>query len=115
VSITLFVLRGTLMLAGSGWLARPILRVAPHVVDTALLASALWLLQLTQQSPFHEAWIAAKIAGLLAYVVLGGIALRRGRSLARRGAAFAAAVAVAAWIVSVALSRDPAGFLNFLA
>lgn len=115
VSITLFVLRGGLMLAGSRWLSHPALRVAPHVVDTLLLTGALWLVHLTHRAPLAEPWLVAKILGLVAYVVLGSVALRRGRTLPIRSAAFAAALLMVAWIVSVALSRDPAGFLRIVA
>ena len=114
VSITLFVLRGGLMLAGSRWLSHPALRVAPHVVDTLLLTGALWLVHLTHRAPLAEPWLLAKIGGLVAYVVLGSLALRRGRTPAVRAARLAAALAIVAWIVSIARVRDPWGFLGGL-
>jgi uncharacterized membrane protein SirB2 len=114
VSITLFVLRGGLMLAGSRWLAHPLLRITPHVVDTLLLTGALWLVHLTHRAPFAEPWLLAKIAGLVAYVVLGSLALRRGRTPAVRVACLAGALSVVAWIVSVARVRSPWGFLGGL-
>lgn len=114
-SITLFVLRGGLMLAGSRRLAHPFLSYAPHVVDTLLLTGALWLVHLTHRAPFAEPWLVAKMLGLVAYVVLGSVALRRGRTLAVRVACFIASLAVVGWIVSVALSRDPMGFLRIVA
>ena len=43
LSIAGFAARGALMLAGSPLLQRRFVRVAPHVVDTLLLASAVWL------------------------------------------------------------------------
>ena len=112
VSIALFAFRGGLMLAGSRWLEHPLLRVTPHVVDTLLLTGALWLVHLTHRAPFSEPWLVAKILGLVAYVVLGSLALRRGRTRAIRVACLAGALAIVAWIVSVALSRDPAGLLR---
>lgn len=115
VSITLFALRGALMLARSPWLESAWLRYTPHVVDTLLLTGALWLVHLTHRAPFAEPWLVAKILGLVAYAVLGSVALRRGRTLPIRGAAFIAATLVVAWIVSVALSRHPAGYLRFMA
>ena len=111
VSITGFVARGALMFAGSPLLATRFVRVAPHVVDTLLLASALWLAWMIGQYPFVHGWLTAKVLGLLAYIVLGSIALKRGRTLRLRSAAFVAALATAAYIVSVALTRDPRGAL----
>ena len=51
---------------------------------------------------------------LIAYIVLGTVALKRARSKAVRAAAFALALVTAGYIVSVALTRDPLGFLVLL-
>jgi len=106
LSIAGFAARGALMLAGSPVLQKRFVRVAPHVVDTVLLASAAWLAWFLGQAPFVHGWITAKVLALLAYIVLGTIALRRGRTGAVRAAAFGAALAAAAYIVAVALTRD---------
>ncbi len=114
LSIAGFAARGVLMLRGSPLLGRPWLRVAPHVVDTVLLASALWLTVLIDQYPFVQSWLTAKILALVAYVALGSIALKRGRSKAIRTVAFTLALAVVAYIVTVALTRDPLGVFLLL-
>ena len=106
-----FGARGALMLAGSPALERRFVRVAPHVVDTILLASALWLCWILRQWPFVEGWLTAKVIGLAVYIALGAIALRRGRSKRVRIAAFAGAALAALYIVSVALAHDPRGLL----
>jgi uncharacterized membrane protein SirB2 len=108
LSVAGFVARGGLMLAGSPLLRARFARVAPHVVDTLLLASALWLAWTLHQYPFVHGWLTAKVLGLLAYIVLGAIALRRGRTLAVRAAAFVAALLAAGYIVAVALTKDAA-------
>jgi uncharacterized membrane protein SirB2 len=114
VSIAGFALRGLLMLARSPLLESRFARVAPHVVDTVLLASALWLSWRIAQYPFVHDWVTAKILALIAYIVLGTIALKRGPTLAIRATAFAAALAAAGYIVSVALTRDPRGALAWV-
>lgn len=111
-SILLFVLRGGLMLADSPALAKPLLRVLPHVVDTLLLASALWLVSVMHLPFLQTPWLMAKVAGLVVYIVLGSVALRRGRSRRQRVTAFALALLTVAWIVSVAVLHHPAGFLG---
>ncbi len=115
LSLAGFVARGLLMLTGSPLVAARAVRVLPHVVDTLLLASALWLAVLIGQYPFVHGWLTAKVLGLLAYIALGAYALRRGRTLRRRAAAFAAALIAAAYVVAVALTRDPRGPLAWLA
>lgn len=106
LTIAGFAARGLLMLRQSPWLGHRFVRVAPHVVDTVLLGSAVWLAWFLGQVPFVNGWITAKVLALLAYIVFGAIALKRGRTKRVRAAAFAAALASVAYIVWVALTRD---------
>jgi uncharacterized membrane protein SirB2 len=106
-----FFARGLGMMRGAGWIdARPA-RALPHIVDTILLASALGLVYLLGVSPFGVPWLTAKIAGLLVYILLGSIALRFGRSKRMRVIAWLAAMATFGYIVSVAITKNPSGFL----
>ncbi len=106
VTLTLFVLRGYWMLIDSPRLHRPWVRVLPHVNDTLLLTAAVGLLWLAQINPLAQPWLLAKILGLLAYIGLGTLALKRGRTKAIRVKAFIAALGVFAYIVAVALSKQ---------
>ena len=106
-----FALRGAWALAGSPLARARLTRVLPHVVDSCLLLSAIVLAWMAGQYPFVHGWLTAKIVGLLAYIGLGMLALKPGRPLALRGAAFVAALATFSWIVSVALSKSPMGWL----
>jgi uncharacterized membrane protein SirB2 len=109
ISVALFVLRGALMLAESPWQRTVVLRYLPHAVDTALLTSALMLTTVVHQYPFADAWLTAKAVLLVAYVVLGNVALRRGPTKALRIAALAGALLVVAFLVSVARAHHPLG------
>lgn len=113
-SFVLFAVRGAWMLRAPGRLRVPWVRVVPHVVDTLLLASAVALAFLLRIDPLTHGWLAAKIAGLCAYIVLGTVALKRGRTRGIRTTAFAAALAVYAYIVTVAITKSPAGPLTWL-
>ena len=111
LSLGLFVLRGAWMIASPRQLARTWVRIVPHVVDTVLLASALWLAwQVGFGANAH--WLSAKIVALLAYIALGTIALKRGRTRRVRAAAFVAAIVTFGYIVSVALTKSPLGLLS---
>ena len=114
LSLAGFAARGVLMLAESPVLNTRFVRVAPHIVDTILLASALWLAWIIHQYPFVQGWLTAKVIGLVVYIVLGAIALRRGKTQVTRVAAFIGASATALYIVSVALTHDARGFLLWL-
>ncbi|MCK6405111.1 MAG: SirB2 family protein [Rhodocyclaceae bacterium] len=106
-----FFLRGLLMLRDSPLLQRRVLKVAPHVIDTVLLGSAVAMAVMSSQYPFVQPWLTAKFFGLLAYIFLGMMALKRGRTKAQRAAWFSAALLSFAYIVSVALTRSPWGWL----
>lgn len=102
-----FVLRGLLMLAGSPLLRARFVRVAPHVIDTLLLGAGISMAVIAHISPLAQPWLGTKIGVLLAYIVLGSIALKRGRTRSTRVAAFAGALLAYTYIVGVALTRSP--------
>jgi uncharacterized membrane protein SirB2 len=106
VSIALFLLRGALTLAHVPWRTSRLLRIAPHVIDTILLASGLALATVIGQYPFVAGWLTAKVVGLLVYVVLGSLALRYARTPALRAAALGAALVAVGYIVATALHHD---------
>lgn len=112
LSIAGFAARGVLMLRESNLLQTRFVRMVPHAVDTVLLASALALAWLSGQYPFAQGWLTAKVLALAAYIVLGTVALKPGRSPAVRRAAFTLALATVLYIVSVALTRDPWGYFR---
>lgn len=112
LSLAGFAARGALMLAGSPLLQARFVRVAPHIVDTILLASAGWLAWFLGQYPFVHGWLTAKVLGLVAYIALGTLALKRGRTKRIRIAALLGAILSAGYVVAVALTRDPTFFLR---
>jgi len=109
LTVTLFVLRGGLMLADSPWQQNAVLRYLPHAVDTVLLTTALMLMTVIHQYPFAVDWLTTKVVLLVAYIVLGSIALKRGRTKSIRVAAFVAALAAIAYLVTVAMAHHPLG------
>ena len=96
------------MLRDSPLLQQRWVRYAPHSVDTLLLASAITLAWQLGISPLQAPWLAAKIVALLAYIVIGSVALKRGKTRRVRLAAWLTAQAVFFYIVSVAVTHDPA-------
>lgn len=107
LSIGLFVARGSLELLSRPWRHWRLLCVAPHLVDTVLLGSALWMVWRTGQYPFVDTWLTAKVLALLVYIVLGRFALGKNTPRRLRPLFFAAALFSVAYIVGVALTRSP--------
>ena len=109
-----FFARGCGALAQAPWVRSRVAKTVPHVVDTLLLGSALTLAWMLRLNPANTPWLLAKIVALLAYIVLGAVALRPGRSLRVRGMAWGAALLSFGYIVSVALTKSPLGFITWL-
>lgn len=107
LSYALFLVRGVWMMRGSALLQRAWVRIVPHVVDTVLLASAIALSVMIHQYPIANGWLTAKVAGLLAYIGLGTIALKQGKTRRIRIVAWFAAQAVFFYIVAIAITRRP--------
>ena len=102
-----FTLRGYWMLRASPLLNNPWAKVVPHIVATVLLAAGIWLAVNIAQYTGTHAWLTAKVLGLLAYILLGSIALKRGKTKTIRVTAWVAATLVFFYIVFVALKRSP--------
>ena len=112
ISLTGFFLRGLLVMRASPLMKARWIRVLPHVNDTVLLLAALSLAIMSGQYPFVVDWVTAKVLGVIAYIILGSLALREGSSPRIRVVSWVAAMAVFGWIVSVALTRQPMGILK---
>ena len=103
----LFLTRYIWMLRGSLQQRARWVRVAPHVNDSILLFSGLAMAGVLQQYPLVDAWLSAKFFALLSYIVIGSIALKRGRSRRIRLWAGIFAMACYLYIIGSALSRSP--------
>lgn len=113
-SVALFALRGFGTLARAGWPMAAGLRWTVVGVDTLLLASGGLLWFVLRLNPLQQTWLGTKLVLLVAYVLLGSLALRRARSTGARAAAWVAALACVATMASIAWTHDPRGWLNWL-
>lgn len=111
LSVGLFCVRGLLMLGESPRVHAAWLRYPSYLIDTLLLTAALMLMSVIRQYPFVDGWLTMKVCLLVAYVVLGSVALKRGRSRSARAAAFVAALLVVTLLFGVARAHHPLGFL----
>ena len=102
-----FSLRGWWMLNDSPQLKTRLARVVTHVIDSVLLGSALLMAWQSSQYPFAQGWLTAKFFGLLAYILCGTMALKRARTKGRRVAFLVLALLAYAYVVGVALTRNP--------
>lgn len=114
VSVSIFVLRGLLMVADSRHANTAWLRYPSYTVDTLLLTAALMLTNVIHQYPFQAGWLTMKVALLVLYVVLGSVALKRGRNRRARIGAFVAALVTVGFLFTVARAHHPLGIFAML-
>ena len=111
VSISGFVLRWVLEILGFQKTKHLLIRAAPHFIDTMFLLAGVMLLLAIDQYPWTTPWIAAKLAGLIVYILFGKLAMSvKQKKLS--AIAFIGAIATFTWIISVALLKSPYGFLQ---
>ena len=81
-------------------------RTLPHVNDATLFFSGLGMALILHQYPLRTAWLTAKLSALVAYVVLGALALRHGRGHRQRLISGVAALLCLGYLVGVGLHRS---------
>ena len=106
ISIVGFIIRGIWMIQSSPMLQQRWVRITPHINDTFLLLSAIALIIITSQYPGPATWINAKIVALLVYIILGTVALKRGKTKGIRIFSGFLALLTFAYIVMTAFSKN---------
>jgi uncharacterized membrane protein SirB2 len=106
ITFGLFLVRGIWMLLDSPRLQDRWVRIVPHLNDTLLLTAAIAMLIVGGINPLDNPWIIAKILGLLLYIFLGTMALKRGKTKGQRIAYFIAALATIGWLIAVAVTKQ---------
>lgn len=110
----LFALRGAGVLAGQRWPHAAPVRYLSYSIDTTLLTAALMLLTILPAGVFANGWLTLKLLLLLVYIVCGTFALKRGRSATVRRNAYIAALLTYGYMLGVARTHHPLGWLHTL-
>jgi len=100
-----FFIRGILLLKHSPLFYSRLSKIAPHIVDTLLLVSAITLAILSRQYPLSVDWLTLKVIGLLFYIALGLIAFRFSKTNRIRVIAWLSALLVFILIVITAVLK----------
>ena len=111
VSGTLFAARGLGVLAGARWPMHAFVRYSSYTVDTVLLTAALMLVSILPAAMFANHWLTVKLVLVVAYVVLGTLALKRARTPRARFICYLAALVVFGIVIGIAWRHSPLGWL----
>ncbi len=111
ISLAFFLVRAWGSVCASSWLARRWIRGLPHLIDTVLLGLGVWMMVGLSLWPHQQSWLAAKLIGLMVYIGLGSLAIKRGRTPTTRMLAACAAVIAFAYVVGAAIQHSPWSWL----
>ena len=114
LTISGFALRGFWMLTDSANLDRRIVKIAPHIVDSVFLLSGIGLIWILRLPVMSQPWLMAKLLALVLYVLLGTIALRRGKTKRTRTIALLLAILTFAYIAGAAMNKSVGSWLSFV-
>ncbi|MCS2609180.1 SirB2 family protein [Halomonas sp. wenzhen-202101] len=109
-SLAFFIVRAWWSVQSLPLLQARWVKIVPHIIDTALLTLGVMLAVMLNFWPLPS-WLSAKLAGLVIYIVLGTVAIKRGATPTIRAGAAVAAVAVFIYIVGAAIRHDPLSWL----
>ena len=107
LSILGFIIRGPLAIRQHAIMQQKLLRILPHIVDTFLLLAAIYLAWTLSLHPFNSGWILAKVIGLVVYIGLCTLVIKRRGSIMQQWLTYGAAIAVFGYIIAVAISKNP--------
>jgi uncharacterized membrane protein SirB2 len=111
LALIAFVARGIWMFMNSAMLDKKWVKILPHIINTLMLLSGIGLAVFLHLSPGNQPWLLVKIIALVIYIIIGVAAFKVPNALARK-VLWIDALIVFAFIVSVAITKDPMGFFH---
>lgn len=107
ISFAGFIIRGLWMLLDSDKLNQRWVKIVPHINDTFLLLSGIGLVLVTKIYPWQHPWLATKLMALIVYILLGTIAIKRGKTKNQKIIAWILAMLVFVYMLLVAKYHNP--------
>ncbi|UTF60483.1 SirB2 family protein [Gilvimarinus sp. DA14] len=97
LSIGLFFVRFLAREAGAGFIRAKFFKIAPHIIDTCLLASGIGLILVVGYPLWPINWLTVKLLLVVAYILSGVVAIKASAKSTRWVAAALAIV----WILGI--------------
>lgn len=107
LTFILFFIRGLWMLQDSPILQQRWVKILPHSIDTILFLSGITLVILLRQYPMVHTWLTVKFFAVIAYIIVGSIALKFGKTKQIRFMMWLMALGLFFYIVTIALNHSP--------
>jgi len=101
-----FLLRGVLILCKSPLRQHRIAKKLPHIIDSGLFISGMFMAFYWAISPMEQAWLLAKLIALPLYIIFGLIMIRWGSTDRRQWIGLIGGLLVYSYIVGAAHSKS---------
>lgn len=111
LTLALFVLRGIWLFTQSPLLQKKLAKILPHVFSLFLLVSGVGVSVLLGFTPGNQPWILAKLIALIVFIALG-IVTFKASNITIGKVSWILALGVYAYIISVAMTKSPLGFIG---
>lgn len=111
ISVLLFIGRGIWVLQQPQRSRPRWMKWLPHANDTILLILGIMLMRTVQQYPLTNSWLTYKLIALLIYILLGMVAMKWAKTGRIRFMAWLAALVIFAYMLGVAVTKQPLVFL----
>lgn len=92
LSVIFFIVRFFWLQKKPAMLEAKIVKIAPHVIDTLLLISAIGLMKITSQYPFVMDWLTLKLGFVILYIVAGFHCLKKAQQTKQQYFSFFVAI-----------------------
>jgi len=105
LSVSFLIIRVLASTQNAQWLQQKWAKIAPHIIDTLLLISAIILMTLISQYPIVDHWVSAKVVALIAYIGLGTLAFKGNKSALTKIFFLLLALTVIGYMIAVAVTK----------
>jgi uncharacterized membrane protein SirB2 len=107
LSVLLFLTRFVLTLNASPILQKKALKIAPHIIDTLWIITAIGLCLMVQQYPFVNPWVTEKLLAFVMYFFMVIFALKLAKTHLMRLIGVVGALSWLAYAGMVAVTKQP--------
>jgi uncharacterized membrane protein SirB2 len=107
LSVLLFLTRFVLTLNASPILQKKALKIAPHIIDTLWIITAIGLCLMVQQYPFVNPWVTEKLLAFVMYFFMVIFTLKLAKTHLMRLIGVVGALSWLAYAGMVAVTKQP--------
>jgi uncharacterized membrane protein SirB2 len=111
ISLLLFIGRGIWVMQHDQQPRPRWMKWLPHVNDSVLFILGIILMLTIQQFPVTHSWLTYKLTALVIYILLGMVVMKWAKNRRTRFIAWLSALVVFAYMVGVAITKQPLVFL----